>query len=234
MIDWHSHILPKMYDGSHDTAESVALLAMLAEQGISTVIATPHFYANDESVASFLDRRQQSFLQLGAALSAASPSVLLGAEVHYYQGISRLSGIRDLRIEGSGLLLMEMPMCRWTEYMIREIIEMSASGIRIVLAHIERYWRLQSRAVWDRLLNSGVLMQVNARFFASIGSRGKAISLLKKGRVHFVGSDCHGIVSRPPRIGEALTVIRKRLGEPYVRQMHEYGCAMLALNEMSS
>ena len=59
MIDWHSHILPGMDDGSHDVTESLCLINMQMAQGVRTVIATPHFYADDETVASFLDRRKK-------------------------------------------------------------------------------------------------------------------------------------------------------------------------------
>ena len=45
MIDWHSHILPEMDDGSRDTDESIAMLEALKHQGVDTVIATPHFHA---------------------------------------------------------------------------------------------------------------------------------------------------------------------------------------------
>ena len=145
MIDWHTHILPGMDDGSRDPAESLAMLEALASQGIRTVIATPHFYANDESLATFLERRQQAMDRLQAA-GVSKPRILLGAEVRYYQGISRLEGLKELRIRGSKLLLLEMPMTKWTQSMVRELIEMAGrSSIRIVLAHVERQTAFCSR-----------------------------------------------------------------------------------------
>ncbi len=229
MIDWHSHILPGMDDGSRDVAESVLLLNMQADQGVDTVIATPHFYANDESVDSFLDRRRKSFELLKAELHDGSPNILLGSEVRYYQGIGRMSGFDKLRIEGSKILLLEMPVTRWTEYMVRELIELSGmSGIKIVLAHMERYLSLQKQEVWTRIYESGILIQVNASYFTSLGSRRKAISLLQEGNIHFVGSDCHNTTFRPPQIGKAFDFIQKKLGENYITQMHEYGYSMLA------
>ena len=179
MIDWHTHILPGMDDGSRDTAESLAMLEALASQGIRTVIATPHFYANDESLATFLERRQQAMDRLQAA-GISEPRILLGAEVRYYQGISRLDGLKELRIRGSKLLLLEMPMTKWTQSMVRELIEMAGrSSIRIVLAHVERYFGLQKGDVWDQLAANGILFQVNASFFAGFFSRQKAITLLR-------------------------------------------------------
>ena len=41
MIDFHSHILPGMDDGSKSTQESLEMLDMLRAQGVDTVAATP-------------------------------------------------------------------------------------------------------------------------------------------------------------------------------------------------
>lgn len=228
MIDWHSHILPAMDDGSKDVAESISMLGMQTSQGVGTVIATPHFYANDETVASFIERRAKAFEALKEQLGENGPHILLGAEVRYYQGISRLEGLKDLTIEGSKLLLLEMPMSVWTETMVRELVELSGkNSVRIVLAHVERYIKLQKNAVWNRLLESGIMMQVNASFFTSLASRRKAITLLQDGVVQFLGSDCHNLTTRPPVLGQAAEVIRKKLGNGFLDQMQEYGYSLL-------
>ena len=209
-------------------AESVSLINMQLAQGVSTVIATPHFYANDESVDGFLERRTQAFEALKAELPEGAPEIRLGAEVKYYQGISRMADLKALRIEGGKLLLLEMPMSSWTEYMVRELIELSGkSGVQVVLAHVERYLKLQKQAVWDRLFENDILAQANASFFHSFATKRKAISLLAEGNIHFVGSDCHGVTTRPPQIGKAFEVIRKKLGEDYLLQMNEFGHSLL-------
>lgn len=228
MIDWHTHILPEMDDGSHCLAESISMVNMQAAQGVSTIIATPHFYANHDTVNSFLARREKTYELLKAELPEGIPEIKLGAEVLYYQGISRMEGLMDLRIEGSKLLLLEMPMTKWTEHMINELIELSCkSGIRVVLAHVERYLGMQKQAVWARIYDSGILMQVNARFFTSFSSKRKAISLLKEGKICLIGSDCHNMTSRPPQIGKAFENIRKKLGDDFITQMNMYGYSLL-------
>lgn len=228
MIDWHTHILPEMDDGSHCVAESISMVNMQAAQGVSTIIATPHFYANHDTVSSFLDRREKTYGMLKAELPREAPDIKLGAEVLYYQGISRLEGLMALRIEGSKLLLLEMPMTEWAEHMIKELVELSGKGgIRLVLAHVERYFGMQKQAVWERIFDSGILIQSNASFFTSFTSKRKAISLLKKGKIHFVGSDCHNMTSRPPQIGRAFEIIRKKLGDGYLAQMNRYGYSLL-------
>lgn len=228
MIDWHSHILPKMDDGSESVEESLKLINELDRQGISKIIATPHFYANDESVDSFLERRQASFELLKPNLPDTAPQIILGAEVKYYHGISKMAGLKELRAQGSEILLLEMPFAKWTEYMMREITEISLMGdVKLTLAHIERYLAMQSREVIERILTEEFFVQVNASFFANLASRHKAVAMLRQGKIHFVGSDCHNLTSRPPRLDKAYAVIEKKFGSDFVNQMSEYGYSML-------
>ena len=223
MIDWHSHLLPAMDDGSKDVEESLKLLNLLHEQGISHVVATPHFYANDESVDRFLIRRGQSFNNLQENLSDQYPKIHLGAEVKYYQGISRMEGLDKLCIEGSDILLLEMPLGKWSNFVVSEVMELANTArFRIMLAHIERYFSLQSKSVWRMLYENGILMQVNTGAFLSMGMRRKALRFIKSGGVLFVGSDCHNMTSRPPRMGQVLSILKKRLGEGLLSQIQQY------------
>ena len=232
MIDWHSHILPGMDDGSRTVEESLGMVAMQAAQGVGTVIATPHFYANDEPVETFLNRRQKAFAELQANLPENSPEILLGAEIRYYPGISRLPNLSALCIEGSKLLLLEMPFIHWTESMIRELIDLSGrDGICLILAHIERYLSLQDKAVWNRLLENGILMQTNASFFSAFRTKRRALSLLNQGYIHLLGSDCHNMTSRPPRLEKAVQIIQKRFGADYIRQINEYGYSLFDIEQ---
>lgn len=224
MTDWHSHILPKMDDGSKSLEESINLLKALKEQGVDRVVATPHFYANAETVDNFIKRRQTAFDIISGQLNDEMPAVLLGAEVSYYSGISRMDDLRRLKIEESHLLLLEMPFSRWTEYTLRELLELSASGqFTIVLAHIERYLHLQDAAIWQRLYDNGILMQSNASFFIDFFKKKKAINLLKSGKIHFIGSDCHNMTSRPPELQKAYDYISQKLGKEFLTYINENG-----------
>lgn len=228
MIDWHSHVLPCIDDGSKSVEESLLLLNSLRSQGINTVIATPHYNADHDSVLSFLLRREASFQNLSQKIGSEDPKILLGAEVRYYPGISRLEGLPKLTIGESKLLLLEMPQSKWTEYTLRELDELSRRGdLTLVLAHIERCLPYQTDATWLRLYESGILMQVNASFFCDFFQKWKALRLLRDGKIHFIGSDCHNMKCRPPMLDKAYQVISKKLGNQFIRQMNEYGNSLL-------
>lgn len=230
MVDFHSHILPGIDDGSKNPEESVQLLDMLGQQGVSLVVATPHFYADQRSVDRFLFRRQEAYAQMSDRLRGGHPQVRLGAEVRYYPGISRLDGLDRLCIEGTRVLLLEMPVTRWSESTLREVLEIAVShNLTLVLAHIERYVYLQRPGVFEELLNNGVLMQVNASFFTEWLTRRRAFKLLEHHAVHLLGSDCHGVRNRPPQMGEATHILRKKYGEEFLEQMSAFAKELIVV-----
>ena len=223
MIDFHSHILPAMDDGSESVQISLQMLESLKLQGIKRVVATPHFYANDDSVESFLERRRLSFQELKTEYGADSPEILLGAEVRYYEGLSKLEKLSELCIQGSNMLLIEMFSGRWSEYVVSELLNLSAQGkVTVVLAHIERYMDYQSTDVFERLLANNVLMQVNAEFVTGFFTKRKALRLFKNERLHFIGSDCHNMTSRPPEIAKAYELIGKKIGRHFLNDLLDY------------
>lgn len=207
MIDVHSHVLPGIDDGCKSVEESLAMLRASARQGIRCVAATPHFYPMENSPERFLARRKAAADRLREAWEPGLPKLLLGAEVYFFEGISRVEEL-DMLALGGRLLLLEMPFGPWTGRMISEAAALCGRrGLTVVLAHIERYFRWQPKELWDELLDMGLLAQCNAGFFLDWKTRRKARRMLAEGRIHLLGSDAHNMTSRPPRLGEALTLI---------------------------
>ena len=60
MIDFHTHILPGIDDGSRDIVQTKELLRQAHRQGIHQILATPHFYADRDSAGHFLRKRKES------------------------------------------------------------------------------------------------------------------------------------------------------------------------------
>lgn len=210
MVDIHSHILPRMDDGSKSVKESLAMLKASAEQGVSVIAATPHFYPDENSPEEFLARRERKVKLLKEAWNPDLPKIRLGAEVGYFDGISQAEEITGLCIEGTNLLLVEMPFRAWTDRMAAEVRALQTKcGVRVILAHVERYLHCTKTLVWEEMLQKEVLVQCNAEFFISLRSRKQALSMLEAGEIHLIGSDCHGMKKRVPNIGRALKAIGK-------------------------
>jgi protein-tyrosine phosphatase len=57
--------------------------------------------------------------------------------------------------------------------------------------------------------------------------------MLKNGQIHLLGTDCHNMESRPPRMEEAAAVIRHKLGPDALRRIDRRGRALLREEEES-
>jgi len=214
IIDTHCHILPGVDDGAKNVETSLAMLKASRDQGVQYMIATPHFYATRDRVDAFLNRRSQAWETLKPQLSANLPRIYLGAEVAYFQGINRADRLETLRIEGTDCILLEMPFRPWSEDEVDEVSQIyETHGYTIILAHIERYLALKGNADYiEDLLEMPVLAQINAESLLDWRQRGKLIKMVTNGKVHLLGSDCHGIRHRSPNLGEGREVIRRKAG----------------------
>lgn len=226
IIDFHSHILPGIDDGSASVEESVAMLKMEAAQGISHVVATPHFYAQHDTVEHFLKRRKEAELRLREAMEKEEgmPALSIGAEVYYFRGISQSSVLQDLTIDQKKCTLIEMPYAVWSSVMYQELERIHVQqGLTPIVAHVDRYFKgLRTFGIPKQLDSLPVLVQANASFFCRPGFAGRALQMLDRGQIHLLGSDCHNTHNRAPNLGEAVGRIQNRFGSSMLDQIVEY------------
>ena len=223
MFDFHTHILPSIDDGSKSVEMSLQMIRELARQGATGIASTSHFYADQNSPVEFLRRRQTSWEKLRPALDASVPPIRLGAEVHYFDGIEKNPDIPRLRISGTRILLLEMPMAKWPRRVVNSVVDLNHNGgITVMLAHIERYIDQNDRDVWDYFLDNDVVMQASCEFFADKRSRRQAIKMLEAGRIHVLGTDSHNMQGRKPNLEPCVEFIRKKLGNDYIRRMEYF------------
>ena len=230
MLDLHTHILPGVDDGSRSVKMSLSMLRREARQGIEDVVLTPHFYAHRHSPERFLKKREDAMAQLQEAVGGDSryPRLHLGAEVAYFDGMSRVEDIDRLCIGDTRCILVEMPFCKWNRRILDDVFQLKDYlGLQPILAHIERYMRFQPSGIARELSEEGMLIQANASFFASWPASMKAMHMLKNRCIHFIGSDCHDLENRPPNLEEAVDNIERKLGEPAIRYLDRMGQMLL-------
>ena len=228
MTDFHSHILPGMDDGSRNVEESVKILKMMAEQGIERVAATPHFYASQsgESPDEFLIRRNtaEQILRERIENEKGLPEVFCGAEVKYFRGMSSVEDLRKLTLQGTELLLVEMPFEKWSERVIKEVLSLNENlDVIPVLAHIERYFSYQKNLDWIyEFKDAGILMQMNSEYILGAFSSRKALKLINNHAVDFLGSDTHNTTDRKPNLGLAIEKIERKVDEEIIDRFLHY------------
>ena len=212
ICDMHGHFLPGIDDGCSNLEESIGVLQESARQGIHKMFATPHYYPV-ETVERFLERREQAAQSLRAHLQAMEedlPEFILGAEVAFHAGISQEADLEKLCLGKSRYLLLEMPFEKWNSSVIREVNTIIGRGIVPIIAHLERYIRMQDPDTLERLLQLKALVQVNAGALLRFSSRGHARSMLKDGVAQLIGSDCHNMTTRKPNMGPAVAYLEKK------------------------
>lgn len=226
MIDIHLHILPGVDDGPETIEESVDLARALVKEGIHTAVATPHY--NDEfprrSAAEIRERVnefQQVLTDQGILLH-----LFAGHEALIKPGLVEdiLAG-RLATLNASRYLLLELWNDTWLPETERVIFELRAFGITPILAHPERYRVFQRELKHlESLLRQGVLLQITANSLAGMQGRTAqrtAETLLKRGLVHCIASDSHGLHRRPPAIAHGLHQVVQVIGQVKTQQLIE-------------
>lgn len=223
LIDFHTHILPQIDDGSGSLEESIGLLQMEAEQGIHFVIATPHFYAHRDTPEKFLERRAHAERRLRDEMRnyEGLPDIKMGAEVYFFPGMSVSNALPQLTIHGTRCILIEMPSPPWTEQMYAELKAVyDRQGLIPIIAHIDRYiGPFRTYNIPKQLANLPVYVQANASFFLRRETSRMALKMLREGEIHILGSDCHNLESRTPNMEEAIKVILDKVGRRAIRRI---------------
>ena len=199
--DFHIHILPQTDDGAQSVPESLAMFRCCAEQNIRRVVATPHFYPEEESPQDFLARRSAAVEILRTAGLPQGITLYTGAEVAYYKGIGVSDEISKLCITGTPYLLVEMPFEPWSDTVLSELFRLRyRMGLCPIVAHLERYLPMQEKHIAERLADEDILIQCNA---GHLGDR-PVRKLFSRGLVHLVGSDAHNLTDRVPDLASGL------------------------------
>lgn len=228
IIDFHTHILPGIDDGSKNVEQSCEMLGALKAQGVSAVVLTPHFYTHKIHMEDFLKQRQGAWESLRSTGAGGSIELRLGAELYLTDYIFNYEDITPLCITGTRYLLTEMSFqSRFGASAFGRLQRLMADfNVTPILAHIERYPPiLQDRDVADELLDMGCVMQVNVSSLAAKPRivQKRLLRMIEDGDVQLLGTDCHNMDSRKPDFETGLRVLKKKLGQAYLDRLIENG-----------
>jgi len=206
MIDIHCHILPGLDDGAQTMEEAVAMARTAVEDGITTMVATPHYWEGMFTPTAQEVRRAVGDLQDRLADEGILLKLLPGHEVMMGTKVPERLRKGDLLTLGDGgeyllieLPVFDIPMC--TEQVLFEVMSL---GVTPILAHPEKNAGIQQDpALLARIVERGCLVQMDADSLARGrwgGTARFAARLLKAGLVHLIASDGHSSRQRPPLI----------------------------------
>ena len=211
LIDMHTHILPNVDDGAKSIDISRALLMKEIEEGVSKVILTPHQNKNNLNKEFILDaynKFKESVKDLDIELS-------LGSEVYYYDGFKNdlLNG-KIISMDNSKYILLEFSTS--IDENIPDILyDLSLSGYKIILAHIERYSYLKL-SDYDEI-HKYAKIQINSKSLLDKKYKKIMKYLLKNDYIDFMASDCHDLDRRDVEFKEQLKYLEKKYKNTYLK-----------------
>lgn len=219
MLDIHSHILPEIDDGAQNLEESIALLQMLKDQGVTNVIATPHFYPHEDSLVDFKENSALAYKTLLNTIKGKDlPKVFLGCEILYFEGMGHSQSLGGLCLCNSNYLLIELTDEYISDSLISNLLHLiENTDIIPIIAHVERYCKAKNYKKFIKFLKrEEIIVQINASSFLESFFDRTIQKLMKSGLEIVIGSDAHSVEMRPPQISEAFDVIRKKYGDSAV------------------
>lgn len=224
MIDFHSHILPNVDDGSKSVEETFCLLKEAKEAGFDAIISTSHYMEKYYEVSTserkvWIDALSENLQKENIALK-----LYLGNEIYITENIIHLLETgKATTIHNTNYVLFEFPLNAKPMNIYDFIYEMLEYKMIPILAHPERYVFVQKEPemIYD-LIQKGVLMQAN--YGSILGQYGEKAQILvrkflENDMIHFLGSDVHKKNSIYPRIPQALSEIRLIVGEEKLEEL---------------
>ncbi len=232
-IDFHSHVLPNIDDGSDSVDTSLRMLRYAMEQGAQYVFATPHFYPKRMERESFFKKRAEAktlVLQEMEKDPEAYPKLLLGAEFAYTTGVCNYPGLEEFCLENTRYLLLELPYDSWKDELFEEIYRIHVElGLKILLAHPDRFYRqIFKHAHMRDFMQLDCVLQINANSIADHSSRKNALKFFTYAAPCVFGSDMHDSLSSSQKITKAFAVVKKKFGEDMETKIQKASEAILA------
>ena len=202
MIDLHCHILPDLDDGPATLDEAVEMCRLAAADGITTIVATPHYWPGRfESSAEGRSSRMAA-LRERIAREGVGITLLQAAE---------------LTISPELPFHAEPP--QWESF----LLSLMLGGRLPVLAHPERSsWLRRKPEKLLAFVRAGGLVQITGG--SLLGEEGKearefAAFLLRHNLVHAIASDAHAATERIPRLAEALKAACETVDQAYAEDL---------------
>ena len=219
VVDFHSHLIPGIDDGSKSIDDSIFLLRGLEKFGFKKIITSPHVMADgyNNSPETILAGRDL----VREAIKANSINLEFDATAEYNIDEAMYGRIekKELLPFGKNYIMVEMPFLAKPGIMGDILFKLQTAGYNVILAHPERYSYFHENdfSSYYSLKDRNLLFQINIGSLSGIyGKPAKftAEKMIDENMVEFVGTDLHGV--------RHLEVLEKTLETRYLSKILNY------------
>lgn len=219
-FDIHSHILPQMDDGAESMEEALKMLAIAFREGITHIIATPHYKSGRFSADSGKLQDALSQLQLAAREHDIPVTLYAGNEIYYNSELEgKLQSGALCTMNRTQYVLIEFSPFDGYIYIRNAVEDVLGMGYIPILAHVERYQCMCKDILCvEELKTMGCEIQVNAG--SVTGDNGRKVKgfikrLLKEELVDYIGTDSHNTGGRKPAMQKCAAYLYKKCERAY-------------------
>lgn len=233
MVDLHSHVLHGLDDGAATIEQSVEMVRLAASCGTTDLVCTPHANHEFPYDVALVEQRIEDLERL----TENALRIHRGCDLHLsYDNIrNACENSWKYTINSSSYLLVEFSDYLNISSALPMLTELQNAGLLPIVTHPERNLMLSAHI--DELegwVERGCFLQITAQsLLGGFGSRARQCSqaLLAKGLVHFVSSDGHDVIHRPPRLDLAKTWIQDNYGAEYAALLVELNPGSVVNNQ---
>lgn len=223
-MDIHTHILPEVDDGASTMEVTRKMLLQAKEQGIKTIIATPHYGTGKREKNPLQLKEVLGQVQKEADELSAGIKLYLGNELYYREAILE-AVVRGeaLTLAESRYVLIEFSVGVKYNTLYQGLREFVLAGYAPILAHVERYQCLmEDEELIQEIRELGVYIQMNAdSLLGSFLNKRTAQHrrLIKNQLIHFIATDCHNNDTRAPKMQKAYQIVEKLTDPQYTKEL---------------
>ena len=237
MIDIHCHILHGVDDGALTLQDSLKLIKHEIDNGVNSIIMTPHFNKNGEENDMYKVIYNFEELKEIIMLEKLNVKLYLGNEIFLKSDFYDVLEKNNFQtLAGSNYILVEF----YELSSLKNVAEMCYAAVYLgyipIIAHAERYYRLfDSLKMIEYVLNEGALLQINASSITNkkIKYHYKLAHLLIKHKyVSFVASDIHNINLEQSCLIDAYKIIKRKCGICYADKIFYENQLKIINNEL--
>lgn len=214
MVDFHSHILPDIDDGSKDYDESTRLLIEAKQAGFTKIVSTSHYAVDCFEVPEYKRKKLIDDLKQ----EKESLDIILGSEIFLtYNIVDLLKEYKASTINGTNYILIELPLRNSFPNLKDFLNKLRDNDYKLILAHPERYSIIHKNfnLLYD-LKELGIIFQSNYGSILGIygGATKRTVKrMFKENLISLLGSDVHRENSIYPKIPKAIEKIKKIISE---------------------
>lgn len=226
MIDFHTHIVYGVDDGSETLENSLNILRYAENAGFHSVVLTPHYMKEHYEYQADEIQDRINILRKKCQEENIDVNLYQANEIYITNSmVDLLNNDIASTINCSRYVLFELPMNEEPMNLLEVIYKLVENNKIPIIAHPERYSFVQENPnKLLELIEMGVLFQAN--YGSIIGQYGKDVQktvklLIKNNFISFLGTDVHKSGTIYTKMDEVYEELEKIISEDMIEDLVE-------------